>query len=133
LWLLLYKSGLARCLGIHGHAAPSPITGMNMMDWWLSLRVGLNKFQQKGCDSAFMLISWMLWKERNGRVFNNRQDSSAPQLVRAIIEEGQAWIEAGAKHLTGFGWPSAQVASLLVVCLTVNNNLVPKNSCVCAR
>lgn len=48
----------------------------------------------KGFDSAILLVSWMLWKERNARVFDNTS-CAASMLVAKVLEEGDAWLAAG--------------------------------------
>lgn len=42
----------------------TPSQDMQTVDWWLEKRAGLNKLQRRGLDSAFMLPSWRLWKEK---------------------------------------------------------------------
>ncbi|PVH61987.1 hypothetical protein PAHAL_3G172600 [Panicum hallii] len=73
---------------------PSPV-GLSILEWWLLLRQGLSKKQKKGLDTAVMLVSWLIWKERNARIFNGTEQSSS-QLIRGILEEGSNWIRAGA-------------------------------------
>jgi hypothetical protein len=52
----------------------------------------------KGIQTAIILISWEIWKERNERVFNNK--SSLPsEIMLRIREEGKDYIVAGAKGL----------------------------------
>jgi hypothetical protein len=68
--------------------------------WWLLLRRGLPKEQKQGVDTAVMLVSWRIWKERNARVFNN-VELSANQLTHAVLSEGDQWIQAGARKLCG--------------------------------
>ena len=92
---------LLSVLGIQN--SPSP-AGLNFLEWWLLLRQGLSKEHKKGLDTAVMLVSWMIWKERNARVFNGTQQSLS-QLVQGILEEGSNWIRAGASKLAGVGWP----------------------------
>lgn len=54
---------------------------MSIAESWAWMRQGREKTARKGLDTMFLLISWQLWKERNGRVFNN-QFSTAQQLIR---------------------------------------------------
>jgi hypothetical protein len=53
---------------------------------------------RKGFDSMVLLVTWMIWKERNHRAF----DSSCtlpPGLVTVVVEKGNIWIEAGFVNL----------------------------------
>jgi hypothetical protein len=82
---------------------PSPV-GLSVLERWLLLRQGLSKEQKKGLDTAVMLVSWLIWKERNARIFNGTEQSLS-QLIRGILEEGSNWIRAGASKLAGIHWP----------------------------
>ncbi|OEL13450.1 hypothetical protein BAE44_0025530 [Dichanthelium oligosanthes] len=89
----------------------APAAGSSALDWWLLMREGLNKVKRKGIDSTFMLISWKIWKEWNNRILIfNDQRRNVNQTVVEIIDEGKAWIDAGAKHLGSLGWPLTQGA-----------------------
>ena len=68
-----------------------------VLDFW---KAGIRSptAHPKGLKSAFMLITWEIWKERNARVFNNT--SLMPSaLVQKIKDEAKNWILAGDKHL----------------------------------
>jgi hypothetical protein len=45
-----------------------------------------------------LLASWILWKERNRRMFHRKFLSSA-ELCQAILDEANAWIGAGFRAL----------------------------------
>jgi hypothetical protein len=53
----------------------------------------------EGLKSAVALITWELWKERNTRVFSNKQASMPMAVMQKIKEESKNWILVGAKHL----------------------------------
>ena len=89
---------------------PTNTAGLSTIDWWLLLRKHLLGAQQKGIDSAVMLVSWKIWKECNARVFNNRE-LTASQLMQEIFAEGDLWIQAGAGKLACIGWPCSSVTS----------------------
>ena len=45
-----------------------------------------------------MLVCWMLWKERNSRIFDHK-DCATAQVYRSIRDEMLIWREAGVfKH-----------------------------------
>jgi len=45
-----------------------------------------------------MLVIWEIWKERNARVFQQRE-SRVLSLFAKIKNEAAAWAQAGAAHL----------------------------------
>jgi len=63
------------------------------------------KDQKKRLDSAVMMVSWLIWKQRNARVFNNAE-KTLNQLLSDIFSEDNVWVQAGASKLSGIGWPS---------------------------
>jgi hypothetical protein len=40
------------------------------LGWWLTSRKLVPKALRRGFDSFFLLMGWMIWKERNARTFN---------------------------------------------------------------
>jgi hypothetical protein len=51
----------------------------------------------QGLQTDVTLITWELWKERIGRIFNKASMPMA--VVQKIKDESKNWILAGAKHL----------------------------------
>lgn len=45
-------------------------------------------------DSLCLILSWLVWKERNARIFENRRKSPS-QLFGGVLEEIVVWREAG--------------------------------------
>ena len=45
-----------------------------------------------------ILVSWLVWLERNNRTFD-RQQRTVPQLLGAIVDEASVWVQAGYKQL----------------------------------
>ena len=68
--------------------------------WWASTcTVGIA--DRKAKASITMLVSWVIWNERNARVF--KQKSAPPQiLLNIIVDEANLWIKAEAKILGSF-------------------------------
>ena len=55
--------------------------------------------KSKAMASVTMLVCWMIWKERNARVFNNK--SAPPPILFGIIKnEARLWVAAGNKLLS---------------------------------
>jgi hypothetical protein len=52
------------------------------------------KAARKEFDSAVLLTSWNLWKERNRRTFD-RVSRTPQELLRLIVDEAHSWIAAG--------------------------------------
>lgn len=53
-------------------------------NFWLHLRSAVDTSKKRGIDSAFLLISWSIWRERNSRVFNRlRLNPMGSWLVRS--------------------------------------------------
>lgn len=61
----------------------------------------LPSITKKGFDVLVLLISWMLWKERNRRVFDAKSTTSQ-YLAIAISAEGNLWLQAGYRALSCF-------------------------------
>ncbi|KAF8690479.1 hypothetical protein HU200_040834 [Digitaria exilis] len=55
-------------------------------DWWEAITTTTG-FSRKAARSLFILVTWEIWKERNGRIFQRKEHPTA------------TWIQAGAKSL----------------------------------
>ncbi|KAF8718845.1 hypothetical protein HU200_025152 [Digitaria exilis] len=51
----------------------------SLTDWWLQL-------SRRGIDTTVLLMSWIIWKLRNDRVFNSSTVAAA-QAIHLIIQE----------------------------------------------
>ena len=63
-------------------------------DWWCHSRKRVAKELRKGFDSLVVLVGWLLWKERNQRVFQ-RNSMTVRDLLSLILEEAKIWTYAG--------------------------------------
>ncbi|CAM0872787.1 unnamed protein product [Alopecurus aequalis] len=81
------------CLQAH-----MPVADAKLIDWWPDERRRVPKPQRKGFDSLVLLTVWMLWKERNARVFQ-RAAELVPSLCRRIANEIDLWRLSGAVGL----------------------------------
>ena len=58
-----------------------------------------NTENQKAMASLTMLVSWVIWNEKNARVF--RKKSRPPFYnLKLIQEKSKLWVTAGARHLS---------------------------------
>lgn len=69
----------------------------SISEWWSHLG-SMPGMPRKGFRSLIILVSWEVWKERNGRIFQ-RNFKSLDQLLCKIKDEVRCWTLAGAKHL----------------------------------
>ncbi|WVZ67115.1 hypothetical protein U9M48_016241 [Paspalum notatum var. saurae] len=74
--------------------ALTPSFSHSFMDWWTRSRKRVSKHLRPGCDGIVLLVSWMIWKERNARVFD-RGRSSPNVVVSRVLEEAKLWYLAG--------------------------------------
>ena len=74
----------------------APTVEDELGNWWLRVRVRFQGKEQRQFDSRVILTSWMLWKHRNARAFNNVKLFASPmELVHRIKEEASLWELAG--------------------------------------
>lgn len=67
--------------------------------WFLCLRplqlsALVDSASRSAFDSLLLLITWTLWKERNGRVFG-RSPCTVLQVAQAVFREGEQWAMGG--------------------------------------
>jgi hypothetical protein len=80
---------------IHTHEWTDDLT---LEVWWMKM---LNNASAnlKTLASLIMLVSWIIWNERNARVFNNKSTPTTI-LLDIIKTEAKLWVDAGAKCLS---------------------------------
>ena len=69
----------------------------NALSWWLNIST-TTVVPKKAVRSLTILISWEVWKERNNRVFNQKE-TPPTRLLEKIKAEAAFWATAGAKNL----------------------------------
>nr|CAH67882.1 OSIGBa0153E02-OSIGBa0093I20.11 [Oryza sativa] len=72
----------------------------SVCQWWESLANTPN-IPKKGLRSLILLVVWEIWKERNRRIFDNKE-MAVGLLLAKIKEEASVWALAGAKRLRDF-------------------------------
>jgi len=70
----------------------------SLAEWWSGARKRLPKTDRRCFDSTVILISWILWMERNKRIFDHRS-RSVQQLLCSIADEAVLWTLAGYKQV----------------------------------
>lgn len=85
----LLSVGLHRC---------TPAGQPTLENFWISARQKVSFSRRRGLDSCIILTSWMIWKERNNRVFNKVSSPLGPLLHR-IFDNFRLWRSAGARCL----------------------------------
>jgi len=66
--------------------------------WWTVARKCIRKDGRQCFDSVVILVSWMLWKERNNRMFE-RATRSALAMLAWVVDESVARFLAGIRCL----------------------------------
>ena len=79
-------------------SCPLPNNDATLHDWWCSARQDTPKPMHKGLTSAALLVPWMIWKHRNGCVFEGATPS-VTSLTARIKDEAALWARAGALGL----------------------------------
>lgn len=83
------------CLQDVGLMIAEPQRQVPFEEWWLSTREQVSQGDRRKFDSPVILVSWMLWKQRNARVFANTGDfCNVVQLVGRIKDEFRVWEQA---------------------------------------
>ena len=66
------------------------------MEWWLLARSNFTRASKKAFDTLVVAVAWSLWKQRNARVFNWRnQQKTDDELHQHIMDEIKEWKEDG--------------------------------------
>lgn len=84
-----------------GWGGIAPRHGAEVASWWMDSRGQVPPAFRKGFDSAVLLLSWLLWKERNSRTFDH-ENSTVTQVARRALEEADQWVAAGFSSLSVF-------------------------------
>lgn len=74
----------------------------NIQQWYIDLAGNLRGKQLKGMRSMIMLTIWVLWKERNNRIFK-KEERPAERLLTEIRDETTNWKTAGEPNLELIG------------------------------
>ena len=93
-----------RLLHAVGLQSLTPGPDAKLDDWWQLARKKLPKELRRAFDSAVLLSTWNMWKERNRRTFDGASKTPL-QLFHLIVDEANAWITTGFTSLkVPFRW-----------------------------
>jgi hypothetical protein len=68
-----------------------------MEEWWLHTRGLVPRGDRRKFDTLVIATSWLIWKQRNARVFGNRRElCDVLDLVDRIHDEFMIWLSARA-------------------------------------
>lgn len=70
------------------------IHGDNTLEEWEAIVQRCDPDVKKEACSIVMLITWIIWNERNRQIFDNKR-LTALEITSAVKAEAHAWREAG--------------------------------------
>lgn len=68
----------------------------SMSHWWESMLLMMNT-PKKAMVTLLLMVTWEIWKERNGRIF--RSAFTSPMSLTKLKEEARLWVLTGADRL----------------------------------
>jgi hypothetical protein len=77
--------------GMHsrlGFICPQPT--LHLLPWWLAVRKTICKQEQRAFNAGVILVTWLIWKEQNARVFEGKA-TMVFALCVVIIDEWRMW------------------------------------------
>uniref|UniRef100_A0A0E0BC02 Uncharacterized protein n=1 Tax=Oryza glumipatula TaxID=40148 RepID=A0A0E0BC02_9ORYZ len=77
-------------LGAIGLQAYLPINESSFLHWLCDTREKLVESQRRGFVTIATLVAWIIWKEKNNRIFNH-QHKAWLEIARAISAEAELW------------------------------------------
>lgn len=77
----------------------APTNTKDLVSWWLRQRLRLEVAVHPAFDSLVLLISWIIWKERNNRTYSWTA-SRVQDLYLKVVREADDWVQAGFKTLS---------------------------------
>ena len=89
---------------LHLSAPVTPLPTHDLATWWLDSLHGSTATSRKAENSLIMLTWWMLWKERNARIFYNKA-ATTEQVTDKIMDELRFWKMVGLGGVVAFTHP----------------------------
>lgn len=76
-----------------GHPECLPVNEPSFYQWLCSSRIRIREHLRRGFDTVVTLVAWTIWKERNGRIFNQQQRTWV-DIVKGMAAEATLWRQA---------------------------------------
>lgn len=91
---------------------------VSLTDWLAEVKLATRKPLRKGLGTAALLLPWILWKHKNGCVFDRAQPSTQ-NLMAKIKEEATMWAQARALGLKAVLPTTWEINYELFVCCNI--------------
>lgn len=78
-----------------------PFEQSSLENFWLHARQLVSATSRKGLESCIILIAWMIWKERNSRVFD-KVASPLESILHKMFNKLQLWRESRIQCLPSY-------------------------------
>ena len=77
----------------------TPTPQDNLKEWWVHARNTVDGKIRNRFDSLVMMVAWMIWRERNKRVFDKIAKSTSV-LIELMKQEAKQWATASVGRFT---------------------------------
>ena len=77
----------------------TPTPQDNLKEWWVHARNTVVGKIRNRFDSLVMMVVWMIWRERNKRVFDKIAKSTSV-LIELMKQEAKQWATASVGRFT---------------------------------
>jgi hypothetical protein len=85
------------CLGREGLDLSEPQFRSTLEAWWTDQRQRVSNADRRKFDTLVIATTWLLWKQRNVRVFQNIRDlCDVTDLIDRIHDEFMIWMSVRA-------------------------------------
>lgn len=91
-----------------------PCPAMTFFDRWSSTCSHAPIMYRRGLSSIIMLMSWAIWKHRNGRIFDGQQPSVS-RFVYDLKDEAPLWANVGATMMMNIAYMLQDAPSLVIL------------------
>jgi hypothetical protein len=89
---------LCNHIGWAGFHQVVPAVNQDLSSWWRQCRASIRGAAQRRLNSLLMLVTWNIWRERNGRIFGNNY-KPIQQVIDQIKSKARLWTIASRGRL----------------------------------